>query len=99
MGALADGTIQVGNVFSTDSAITTNDFVVLEDTKNLFLAENILPLIRSSKNDQTITDALNAFSAVLTTENLTEYLAKVQVDKQDSATVAKAFLAAYPPAA
>jgi len=96
VGALADGTIQVGNVFSTDSAIATKGFVVLEDPKNLFLAQNILPLIRSSKNNQTITDALNAFSAVLTTDNLTEYLAKVQVDKQDSATVAKAFLAANP---
>lgn len=96
VGALADGTIQVGNVFSTDSAIATKGFVVLEDPKNLFLAQNILPLIRSTKNSQAITDALNAFSAVLTTDNLTEYLAKVQVDKQDSATVAKAFLAANP---
>jgi osmoprotectant transport system substrate-binding protein len=94
VGALADGTIQVGNIFSTDSAIETNKFVVLEDTKNLFLAENILPLIRTSKNTPEITEALNGFSAVLTTENLTEYLAKVQVDKQDSATVAKAFLSA-----
>ncbi|WP_244309554.1 ABC transporter substrate-binding protein [Kineococcus rubinsiae] len=96
VGALEDGSIQVGNVFSTDSAIATKGFVVLEDPKNLFLAQNILPLIRSSKNNQTITNALNAFSAVLTTDNLTEYLAKVQVDKQDSATVAKAFLAANP---
>ena len=40
----------------------------------------------------TITDALNAVSAALTTENLTAYLARVQVDKQDTATVAKAFL-------
>ncbi|NAZ82678.1 glycine/betaine ABC transporter substrate-binding protein [Kineococcus sp. R8] len=96
VGALEDGSVQVGNVFSTDSAIATKGFVVLEDPKNLFLAQNILPLIRSSKNNQTITDALNAFSAVLTTDNLTEYLAKVQVDKQDSATVAKAFLAANP---
>jgi len=94
VGALADGTVDVGNVFSTDSAIETNGFVVLEDPENLFLAENIIPIIRSSKNDQTITDALNAFSAVLTTENLTEYLAKVQVDKQSSATVATDFLTA-----
>lgn len=94
VGALEDGTIQVGNVFSTDSAIETNGFVVLEDPENLFLAQNIVPLIRSSKNDQTITDALNAFSAVLTTDNLTEYLAKVQVDKQDSASVATEFLTA-----
>ncbi|PRY11786.1 ABC transporter substrate-binding protein [Kineococcus rhizosphaerae] len=94
VGALKDGTIQVGNIFTTDSAITTNKFTVLEDPKNLFLAQNVLPLIRSSKSNDTIASALNAFSAKLTTENLTEYLSKVQVDKQDSATVAKAFLSA-----
>lgn len=94
VGALADGTIQVGNIFSTDSSIQTNGFVVLEDTKSLFLAENILPLIRSSKNTPEITEALNGFSAALTTELLTEYLAKVQVDKQDTASVAKEFLTA-----
>ncbi|MEZ0492329.1 glycine betaine ABC transporter substrate-binding protein [Kineococcus sp. TBRC 1896] len=94
VNALADGSIQVANLFTTDSAIETNDFVTLEDPKNLFLAQNILPLIRSSKNDETITDALNAFSAELTTENLTEALAKVQVDKQQSAAVAQEFLSA-----
>jgi len=94
VAALADGTIQVANLFSTDSAIVTNDFVPLEDTKSLFLAENIVPVIRSSKNDQTVTDALNSVSAVLTTDNLTEYLAKVQVDKQSSAAVATEFLTA-----
>ncbi|GAA0322149.1 ABC transporter substrate-binding protein [Kineococcus aurantiacus] len=92
VAGLKDGSIQVGNLFTTDSAITTNRFVVLEDPKNLFLAQNVLPLIRSSKNTDAITTALNAFSAKLTTDNLTTYLAKVSVDKQDSATVAKAFL-------
>ncbi|WP_432562983.1 ABC transporter substrate-binding protein [Kineococcus sp. SYSU DK003] len=94
VGALADGTIQVANLFSTDSSIKVNDFVPLEDPESLFLAENIIPLIRSSKNNQTITDALNGFSAVLTTENLTEYLAKVQIDKQQTAAVATEFLTA-----
>ncbi len=94
MHALKDGSIQVGNIFTTDSSIETNGFVVLEDPKNLFLAQNILPLIRSSKNNSTVTEALNAFSAKLTTENLTEYLAQVQVDKQQSAAVAKDFLSA-----
>ena len=92
VGALADGTIQVGNIFSTDSAITTNGFVVLEDTKQLFLAENILPLIRSEKNTPEITEALDGLSAKLTTENLTKFLAQVQVDKKSSAAVATAFL-------
>jgi osmoprotectant transport system substrate-binding protein len=92
LNALLKGQIDVGNIFSTDSAITTNKLVVLDDPKNLYLAENILPLIRSQSNDPTVSGALNAVSAKLTTDNLATYLAKVQVDKQDSATVAKAFL-------
>jgi osmoprotectant transport system substrate-binding protein len=90
--ALLKGQIDVGNVFSTDSAITTNKLVVLDDPRNLYLAENVLPLIRSSADNPTVSGALNAVSAKLTTENLTTYLAKVQVDKQDTAAVAKAFL-------
>lgn len=90
--ALLDGDIDVANIFSTDSSIATNNLVVLDDPRNLYLAENILPLIRTESKTDTITTALNAVSAKLTTENLTSYLAKVQVDKQDTATVAKAFL-------
>jgi osmoprotectant transport system substrate-binding protein len=92
LNALVDGDIDVGNIFSTDSAITTKKLVVLEDPRNLYLAENILPLIRTEANNATVSGALNAVSAKLTTENLTTYLARVQVDKQDTATVAKAFL-------
>ncbi|GLY08425.1 MULTISPECIES: ABC transporter substrate-binding protein [Actinoplanes] len=94
VNALKGGDIQVANIFSTDSSIVQNKFVVLEDTKNLYLAENIIPLIRTESNNATVTGALNGVSAKLTTENLTEYLAKVQVDKQDTATVAKAWLTA-----
>ncbi|GGN62253.1 glycine/betaine ABC transporter substrate-binding protein [Actinoplanes lobatus] len=90
--ALKDGDIDVANIFSTDSSIVTNKFVVLEDPKNLYLAQNILPLIRTEANNATVSGALNAVSAKLTTENLTSYLAQVQVDKKDTKTVAKAFL-------
>ncbi|HEX5201538.1 MAG TPA: ABC transporter substrate-binding protein [Actinoplanes sp.] len=92
VNALLKGQIDVGNIFSTDSAIKTNNLVVLADPRNLYLAENVLPLIRSEANNPTVSGALNAVSAKLTTENLTTYLAKVQVDKQDTAAVAKAFL-------
>jgi len=90
--ALEKGDVQVANIFSTDSAIETENLVVLEDTKNLFLAQNILPLITKSKVNSTVEDALNKVSEALTTEDLTKYLAKVQVDKQDPATVAKQYL-------
>ncbi|WP_305785471.1 ABC transporter substrate-binding protein [Symbioplanes lichenis] len=92
VNALKKGDIQVGNIFSTDSSIKTNNFVVLDDPRNLYLAENILPLIRTSAKTDAVAGALNAVSAKLTTENLTTYLAQVQVDKKDTATVAKAFL-------
>ena len=90
--ALKKGDIQVANIFSTDSSIETDKLVVLEDTKNLFLAQNIVPVIRSSKVDGDVKDALNAVSQALTTEDLTKYLAEVAVDKKDPATVAKEFL-------
>jgi osmoprotectant transport system substrate-binding protein len=93
-GALEDGDADVANIFSTSSAIETNDWVVLEDTKNLFLAENVVPLIKSDVVTPEVEKALNAVSAALTTDNLTETLAKVQVDKQDPAVVAEEFLKA-----
>jgi len=92
LNALLKGQIDVGNIFSTDSAITTNKLVVLTDPKNLYLAENIVPLLRSKANTPTVSGALNAVSAKLTTENLAASLAQVQVDKKDTASVAKAFL-------
>lgn len=92
VGALEDGSVDVANVFSTDSAIQTNNWVTLEDSENLFLAENIVPLIKSDAVTPEAEEALNAVSEALTTENLTEALAKVQVDKQDPATVAEEFL-------
>lgn len=92
LNALLKGQIDVGNIFSTDSAITTNKLVVLTDPKNLYLAENIVPLLRNKANTPTVSGALNAVSAKLTTENLAASLAQVQVDKKDTASVAKAFL-------
>ncbi len=92
IAALKDGTVDVGNVYSTDSSITTNGFVVLADPKNLFLSENIVPLIKSDKVTPEVEDAINGVSEALTTENLTEALARVQVDKQDPKVVAADFL-------
>jgi osmoprotectant transport system substrate-binding protein len=92
VGALEDGTIDVGNVFSTDSAIETNDWVVLDDPENLYLSQNILPLIQSDAVTPEVEEALNGVSEALTTDNLTAALARVQVDKEDPVTVAEDFL-------
>jgi osmoprotectant transport system substrate-binding protein len=92
VAALKDGSIDVGNIFSTDSSIVQNDFVVLDDPKNLYLSENIVPLIQSEKVTPEVEEALNGVSEALTTDNLTAALARVQVDKDDPKTVAAEFL-------
>lgn len=90
--ALNDGDVDVANIFSTDSSIEVNGFVVLEDPENLFSSQNILPLIRSDLVTTEVEEALNGVSEALTTENLTEALAQVQVDRADPRTVAEEFL-------
>ncbi len=45
VGALTSDQIQAGNLFTTDPAIPADDLVVLEDPKNNFAAQNVLPLI------------------------------------------------------
>jgi osmoprotectant transport system substrate-binding protein len=72
VAALADGTIQAANLFTTDPAIEERGFVVLEDPQSNFAAQNVVPLINESKATPEVVEALNAVSAVLTTEGLVE---------------------------
>ncbi|MGH2747572.1 MAG: ABC transporter substrate-binding protein [Actinomycetota bacterium] len=90
--ALAGGEIDVGLLFSTSGAIARQGFVLLEDDRNLQAADNIVPLIRSDVLDQEITDLLNQITAALTTENITELNARVEVDQEDPDAVARSFL-------
>ncbi|PZS35018.1 MAG: glycine/betaine ABC transporter substrate-binding protein [Pseudonocardiales bacterium] len=91
--ALKNGTIDAGDIFSTDPSIAANNFVSLVDDKSMFAAQNVVPLVNKAKMTQTIADAANAVSAKLDTKTLAELVAKVQNDKQSAAAVAKAWLA------
>jgi osmoprotectant transport system substrate-binding protein len=90
--AIKDGSIQVGNVFSTDPKITANDLVPLEDTKNIFPAQNVTPLLYKAGATDTVRTTLNGVSAKLTTEGLLEMMQKISVNKDEPATVAKEWL-------
>ena len=80
--ALKDGTVQVGNLFTTDPTIVVNDLVALQDPKNVFGAQNVTPLV--NKADRTPPcDALNAVSAKLDTPGLVALMKRVAVDKDD----------------
>ena len=97
VGALTSDQIQAGDLFTTDPAIKSDNFVVLEDPNNNFAAQNVLPLITTSLATPEAKDALNAVSEKLTTDTLIELLTKVSVDKQDSAQVAQEWVAANLP--
>ncbi|MET8005114.1 ABC transporter substrate-binding protein [Nonomuraea glycinis] len=90
--AIKDGSIQVGNVFSTDPKITANGLVPLEDTKNIFPAQNVTPLLNKAGATDTVRTTLNGVSAKLTTEGLLEMMQKISVNKDEPATVAKEWL-------
>ena len=91
--ALKNGQADVGNIYSTDPAIAANGFVALEDTKKLFGSQNIVPLVRADKADA-VKEALNAVSAKLTTEAISDMLKQTDIDKKDPKAVAQEFLTA-----
>ncbi|GAA2418829.1 ABC transporter substrate-binding protein [Actinomadura vinacea] len=84
--------IQAADLFSTDAAIKKNGFVALQDPKNVFGAQNVLPLVYKSKVNDTVRNTLNAVSAKLTTAGLLEMNTEISEKKTDPETVAKNWL-------
>lgn len=70
--ALADGTVNAANIFSTSPAIPQNKFVVLGDPKNNFLPGNVVPLVSAQKMSNDLKKILDAVSARITTQTLTD---------------------------
>jgi osmoprotectant transport system substrate-binding protein len=90
---LKKGNIDVADMFTTDSAIGRNQLVQLKDPSGLILPQNVIPLVRSEVADNTtVTTALDAVQAALTTEDLIALNSKVDNDKQDPDEVAKEWL-------
>jgi osmoprotectant transport system substrate-binding protein len=92
VSALKSGKVDCANLFSTQSAIPANGFITLEDPKGLVESEAVVPLIAKDAATPQATEVLNAVSQKLTTENLKEMVKRVEIDKDDSATVAEDFL-------
>jgi len=93
--ALEDGTVQAADLFTTDAVIAQKGWVVLEDPKSNFAAQNVVPLINKAKASDVVTTTLNAISAKLTTPGLTDLNAKLAApDKPNADVVAKEWLAA-----
>jgi osmoprotectant transport system substrate-binding protein len=96
IGALEGDEIDVGLVFTTSPAIAASDLVVLEDDKGLQPAENVVPVVRTAvlnREGDNLSDAVNAVSRLLTTDELISLNRRVELDGQTPQEAARAWLA------
>jgi osmoprotectant transport system substrate-binding protein len=90
--AFANNSIQVGLVFSSDADLDSLGLQVLKDDKHLENADNVVPIIRTPVATDEVKKVLNAISAGLTTADLVQLNAQVQLQHQDADAATKAFL-------
>ncbi|HET8525312.1 MAG TPA: ABC transporter substrate-binding protein [Actinomycetota bacterium] len=92
IAALSNDDVQVALMFSTDPRIGESGFVPLVDDRHLQDAENITPVIRSDTLNGEIRGLLDAVSARLSNDTLTDLVGRVVIDGQEIQTVAREFL-------
>ncbi len=93
--ALNKSVVDVAELCTTQTDIVRFNFVLLQDDKHSQPADNIAPILRKATADQggaALADSLNAVSAKLTTEALTNLGAQVAIDQKKIEDVAKQFL-------
>jgi len=91
--ALDAGAIDVALLFSTDGRIVANNYVLLEDDKNLLAADNVIPVAKKDlAGNSDLTSAVNNIGTYITTDALIEMNKRFDVDKEDAAVIAKDFL-------
>ncbi len=93
--SLANDEIDVALLFTTDAAIAANDWVILEDDRQLEPAENVAIAIRTAIVDAhgaPLTELLGRISASITSEVLTDLNGRVQLGRESPEEVARAWL-------
>src|ERR1700761_6359115 len=92
LAALTSGKVQAADVFTTTPQIVSDKLVSLTDPKNLFAAQNVIPLVYKPAVTSTISSTLNKVDAKLTPAALLQLDIKVIVDKQDYTSAAQTWL-------
>lgn len=95
--ALKTGSIDCGNLFSTDVDITANGFVALDDDKHVVANEAVLPLLTFKAATPHVLEVVNAISATLTTDILKQLVVQVVTDKKAPDVVASEYIAGLTP--
>jgi osmoprotectant transport system substrate-binding protein len=95
--ALDAGDVQAASALTTDAALASERYRLLEDPKKLFGFQNAAPVIRRDKLETLGEDfeaIVNRVSGALTDDAMVAMNAAVDIEQQDPATVAEAFLEA-----
>lgn len=92
---LKSDALQAAQYQTTAAEIESGDFVVLKDDKGMLSADNVVPVVRTAVLDEygdSLTDDINAISAVLTTEDLIGWNAATDIKKLEPVDVAQTWL-------
>ena len=92
VAALEADEIQLAQYGTTAPEISEGTVVVLEDDLELQSAENIVPVLRSAVDSDDLREALDTLSAAITSADLSAWNQATDVDKEDPADVAQAWL-------
>ncbi|MGZ8626491.1 MAG: ABC transporter substrate-binding protein [Actinomycetota bacterium] len=93
--ALVRGVVDLALIFTTSAEIVRHGFVLLEDDRHLQPAEHVTPVIHAEALERfgaRLTNAVEAVSAQLTTDDLRAMNAEMAVDGRTAAAVARAWL-------
>ncbi len=97
--ALDRGRIQAADVFTTDPALRSGRYVVLEDPRHVFGFGHIVPIFNRqviAAEGASFARIINAVSSKLTTRAVQRLNAAVDVDKHSPADAARTFLRSNP---
>ena len=81
-------------MLTSDGSLDSLGLVVLADDQKLQTVDNVVPVLNQGAVTDEITDVLNKISAKLTTEDLQELNGAVDLNRENPADVADAWLTA-----
>ncbi|ARQ69432.1 ABC transporter substrate-binding protein [Streptomyces marincola] len=91
--AVQNGDDQLVLVTTTDATLEDFGLVILEDDRNLQLADNLLPVLNTeTASDENIAAALDELTSVLTTDDLIELNRQVDAERRKADEVARDYL-------
>lgn len=79
--------------YTTDAQLSSDEFLLLEDDKQLWPPYNVIPVVRHEIAEKypDLAEIINSISAEIDTQTMTELNSKVDIDKEEYDDVAEEF--------